>query len=481
MFKKKYIYIFIVLLIIPVFTACNKKADTIPTILTIWSYYNGAQKKEFEHKIEEFNDSIGREYNVIIKHKSFGNIGDLNRNLIISSKNYAGAHPMPDLFITYKGIGIEINKYHQLLNFKEYYSDEELDTYVDEFIKSAFIIEEEEEKLVMFPIAKSSDIMIINDALFKPFMKKAHIDYSDLETYEGLVEVARKYYDYTDSLTPELYDGKALFGIDSVANYFFISLKQLGVNMLSEKEGQTILNLSKEHAKIIWDNYYIPVVKGYVGKKGKYVSEDMKIGNLLIGLSYTTSATYFPKEVYINNKKYDAKIKVMHSPYIKGEKKFFISQGGGVFCIDSNKEKNKKAVRFVKWITQKENNLEFAVKSSYFPVKKEALKKDVILEFEKNNKINNDIINTLNIGINQFEHMTSYTPDVLDGYEEVRVIIEKEFTYLAKKNAKKVRDRVLSGESYHSAIKYYISDEYFDNWYDSFVEKINFTLQTYSK
>ena len=52
---------------------------------------------------------------------------------------------------------------------------------------------------------------------------------SDLETVEGLVDTAEKYYNWTDEQTEEPDDGKAFFGRDAMANYMFVGAKQLGV------------------------------------------------------------------------------------------------------------------------------------------------------------------------------------------------------------------------------------------------------------
>ncbi len=480
MCKRRWVCFGIIILLLIGLTGCDtKQKDNLPVVINIWTYYRGGQRRIFDLEVENFNKTLGKDLNVIVKHKSFGSVDAINDNLISASRGDAGAQPMPDIFITYKGIGRKVNENYKLINFDDYYTVDEINAYVDDFINVGYIKEDNKKKLIMFPIAKSSDILLINDTEFSKFMKATDVTYEDLEAFDDLVKVAEKYYKYTDALTPEEGDGKALFGVDSVANYFFVALKQLGVDMLSMKNGKTVLNLSKVNAKKIWDNYYVPVVKGHAGKQGNYVSEDIKVGKLILGLSYTTSASYFPKKTYIDEEVKQIELKVMHSPYMKGGHELFINQGGGIFVVDSSERKNNAAIAFVKWITEKDNNLAFTIRSSYFPVSKAALTKEVIDKYEEENNIDDNIVQTLNVGINQFSAMKSYTPEALDGYEEVRTIIEKEFAQLAKRDAKDVKDRINNGERYDQVLEYYLSDLYFEKWYNSFIEKINLTLKSY--
>lgn len=58
---------------------------------------------------------------------------------------------------------------------------------------------------------------------------------SQLETMEGVVQVSKTYYEWTDSLTPEIPD--AFYGRDAVANYFCIGSRQLGQELLEIRDG----------------------------------------------------------------------------------------------------------------------------------------------------------------------------------------------------------------------------------------------------
>ena len=80
---------------------------------------------------------------------------------------------------------------------------------------------------------------------------------------EGVTETAQAYYEWTDSLTPEPNDGKAMFGRDAMANFFFAGSEQLGVDPITFEDGQPVLNFDHDAVRRLWDNYYVPFIKGY--------------------------------------------------------------------------------------------------------------------------------------------------------------------------------------------------------------------------
>ena len=79
----------------------------------------------------------------------------------------------------------------------------------------------------IFPVAKSTELLFLNDTDWKLFAAATGAQYSDLETVEGLVKTAEAYYNWTDAQTDTPNDGKALFGRDAIANYMLIGAKEL--------------------------------------------------------------------------------------------------------------------------------------------------------------------------------------------------------------------------------------------------------------
>lgn len=74
----------------------------------------------------------------------------------------------------------------------------------------------EDGSLKIFPIAKSTELMMLNKTDWDRFAEAAGASLDELNTLEGVTKVAREYYEWTDSLTPQPNDGKAFFGRDAM-------------------------------------------------------------------------------------------------------------------------------------------------------------------------------------------------------------------------------------------------------------------------
>ena len=72
----------------------------------------------------------------------------------------------------------------------------------------------------------------------------------------------KKYYDWTDAQTDAPDDGRALFGRDAMANYILAGAKELGAPIFCAKNGRMTLNFDRDAVRRLWDNYYVPFIKG---------------------------------------------------------------------------------------------------------------------------------------------------------------------------------------------------------------------------
>ena len=88
-----------------------------------------------------------------------------------------------------------------------YLTEEELNEYRSEYLEEGRF--DKNGALKIFPTAKSTEVKILNSTDWKPFAQATGVQLSDLETMEGVVEVGRQYYEWTDSLTEMPNDGKA--------------------------------------------------------------------------------------------------------------------------------------------------------------------------------------------------------------------------------------------------------------------------------
>lgn len=245
-------------------TGCGKKNPLDPddpVSLTVWHYYNGSQQAAFDTLVESFNETVGQEKGIYVQSYSQGSVSDLETAVRDSISGKVGADEMPDIFSSYADTAYEVEQSGALADLSVYLDEEELERYVGSYIEEGRIASDG--SLRIFPTAKSTEIMMVNMTDWEPFAAATGASLEDLKTIEGVVTTAQMYYEWTDARTPDVNgDGMAFYGRDAVANYFIIGMQQLGVEIFQVENGKLTLNIPKEELHRLWENYYIPMVKG---------------------------------------------------------------------------------------------------------------------------------------------------------------------------------------------------------------------------
>lgn len=440
-----------------------------PVSLTVWHYYNGSQQAAFDALVEEFNDTVGQEEGIYVQSYSQGSVSDLESAVQDAIGGEVGADAMPDIFSSYADTAYEIEQAGALANLSDYLDQEDLDKYVDSYIEEGRIASDG--SLRIFPTAKSTEIMILNKTDWEPFAEATGASLEDLATMEGVTATAREYYEWTDSLTPDVAgDGKAFYGRDALANYFIIGMQQLGVEIFQVENGEMTLNVPKEELRRLWENYYVPMVKGYFGAYGSFRSDDVKTGDILAYTGATTSAMYFPDQVELEGGTHAIDYAVLPAPVFEGGKNCAVQQGAGMVVSKSDKQHEYAAVEFLKWFTQPENNLQFGCISGYLPVQKEAAsieKLDQVIK-ERDLSVEPKTYDCLTSIFKGMEETILYTNKSFQNGTAARKVVEYNLADQAQGDRAAVAEALAQGESLDEASAPYVTEEAFESWYDSF-------------
>lgn len=232
-------------------TAKVKLDPNHPVSLTIWHYYNGTQQSTFDSLVEEFNATTGKNEGIYVEGYSQGSVSDLEQAVNSAISEDVGADKLPDIFSSYADTAYAVQKQGKLTDLKQYFTDEELNGYVDSYIKEGDF--NNDGALYLLPVAKSTEILMLNKTDWEPFAEATGATLDELATTEGITKVAQEYYEWTDSLTPDVPDdGKAFYGRDSMSNYFVIGMKQMGKEIFEVKDGQVTLNTDKDLIRRLW-------------------------------------------------------------------------------------------------------------------------------------------------------------------------------------------------------------------------------------
>ena len=300
-----------------------------PTRVVVWHYYNGDQLEAFNKLIDEFNGSVGKKEGIYVEGSNFGTVNELKDSIGAAVKHRTGAEAIPNIFAGYADTVYEVDKLGYVVDLKEYLTQEEQDKYIKSYIEEGEF--SGDGSLKIFPTAKSTEIFMLNKTDWNKFAEATGADLNDLKTIEGVTKTAQAYYEWTDSQTKKKNDGKAFFGRDALANYFIIGAKQLGTEIFSVKDGKVTLDFDKEVIRKIWDNYYVPFVKGYFAASGKFRSDDINTGNILSFVGSSAGATFFPDEVIVDDtRSYPIDMEVLEAPEFEGGENYAVQQGAGM-------------------------------------------------------------------------------------------------------------------------------------------------------
>ena len=444
-------------------TGCEKKdshglSAKDPVSVTVWHYYNGIQKEEFDSLVQQFNETEGREKGIIVEASNKGSIDELSQKVTDSLNKVIGSEPLPDMFAAYADKVYEIDKMGLAVDISHYLTEEEMSEYVDAYLEEGRF--DGSEGVKVFPIAKSTEVFALNKTDWDKFAAATGETDAAFATWEGITRVAEEYYKWTD--------GKAFFGRDAFANYMIIGSMQLGHEIFKTVDGKTVMDFDKETMRKLWDNYYVPYVKGYFASYGKFRSDDVKTGQLAAFVGSTSGISYFPASVTLEDgTNYGIECRIYPLPNFNKTAPCAVQQGAGMMILKSEEKREYAASVFLKWFTGIDNNIRFSVASGYLPVKKEAgVREKFEAVLKESGEQDEAAMENLLIGLDTANTYRLYTTKPFEGGDRARTVLNYSMADKAKEDRETVMSRKKQGMSDEEAVEIFLTDENFDTWYE---------------
>ena len=207
--KNRNIIIFLIAVLL-FCTGCSNTVtkEEVPTTITVWHVYGGQTDSPLNDLIDQFNQTVGKQKQINVQVTSVSNTNTIHELVLAAANEEPGAPELPDLFISYPKTVLALPDDSILVDYKDYFSEEELSDFIPAFIEEGTI----GDHLVIFPVAKSTEIMFINQTIFDRFSQETGIGMEDLDTWEGLYKAAETYAEWSDAQTPDIPgDAKAMF------------------------------------------------------------------------------------------------------------------------------------------------------------------------------------------------------------------------------------------------------------------------------
>ncbi len=364
----KKLFSFVLCLSLLLVTCCSCKNTAIldpenPVTLTMWHNYGGDMQSAMDLLIDKFNSTVGKEEGIVINVTEISSSSELNKSLDMIANRDPGAPSMPDIFTGYPKVAIQFWEKGLLADLNKYFTDEELDLYIDAFLEEGKL---SDGGLYVFPIAKSTEVLYVNRTIFDKFAAETGAQVQDLYTFEGIAKLADAYYEWSG--------GKQFYTADSWFNFSEVGMEQLGDTIFSNET----ISLDNDNFRYIFNTVFGPAVEGGIAIYDGYSSDLSKTGDIVCStgssagvLFYGDTITY--EDGTIENVEYD----ILPYPIFENGSKTALQRGGGLMVASGDEQKEYAASVFIKWFTAPEQNMDFINKTGYLPVTNQAFEDDM--------------------------------------------------------------------------------------------------------
>lgn len=189
-------------------------------------------------------------------------------NVLAAAYKDPGAPELPDLFVSYPKTVLALPDENILADYHDYFTDEELDAYLPEFIEEGTV----DDRLVILPLAKSTEILFVNKTAFDRFAAETGAALDELSTWEGLYAMAERYAEWSG--------GKSFFVHDYHFNYFQVGVESLGENFF-DKDG---IAFGPAFTRA-WKPYARAALTGGLWLGSGYATEPLRTGDVIASVA----------------------------------------------------------------------------------------------------------------------------------------------------------------------------------------------------
>lgn len=358
--KKLFILFLTAVLLTSVLSGCSNNTaldSDDPVTLTMWHVYGSQTSSPLNDVINEFNSTIGKDSGILIKVTMVTDSDKIDEALTSTLTNAPGTPELPDLFVAYPRIAEKFDA-GSLLDFTNYFSDKELSSYRSDFLSEGYF----GDKLLMLPIAKSSELIFVNKTIFDRFATDTGFTTNCFSTLEDLMSACNTYYDWSK--------GKTLFQINDFYHCFLANMTALDSEFITDGK----INADTDAFKKVFTTIAQAGIYGGLCLDDGYASDRWKTGEVIGSAGSTAGILYLRDHVtYDDNTTENIETLVLPYACLANSKPTVVQRGGGLFAIKNKDErKNKAAAIFAKWISEKQHNIDFVTKAGYLPVTNDA-------------------------------------------------------------------------------------------------------------
>lgn len=325
-----------------------------PVELTFWHVYGEQAGSPMDLLVDEFNQTVGREKGVRVKVTAQSSTSRIGQLLLESQADGSDAE-MPDLFTCHLNNAMELGV-ENLLDWNEWFSEDALGEFVPGFLADG----ELDGKLYVFPVSKSTHVLMFNGSRFDRFSAETGVTYDDLATWEGLYAAAATFYDWSG--------GEVFCAMDYPIRAVELNAMEHGARELYTEDGW--YDFSNPIFKESWMQFARSLVQGHVQVSDLYSNTQVMTGDALCGLGSCAAILYYNDTVsYADGTSEPMNLHALPVPMTEGSEPLMTQAGVGIASYKTTDQKAEAAALFVDWLTEGERNLKFVADTGYMPVR----------------------------------------------------------------------------------------------------------------
>ena len=344
-------------------TLLNKRE---PVTVTFWHVYGEQSGSPMDVLVQEFNRSVGTEKGVRVQVTNLSSASMIGGFLKEAQKG-GDLQDMPDLFTCHISDATALGE-DNLVDWRDWFTEEELSDFVPGFLADGTA---EDGKLLLFPISKSTQLLMFNGSGFSRFSQATGANYDDLATWDGFYDTARKFSDWA---------GTPFCALDYPIRAVELCALERGSGNLYTENGWYDTNNAV--FKECWMQFARALAQGHVVVSDLYSNTQVMTGEVLGGLGSSAAILYYNDTVtYRDGTREPMDLHVLPMPMSAGCDALMTQAGVGLGAYQTTEQKAEAAALFVRWLTEPERNLDFVAQTGYMPVRNGAF--DSIENYDK--------------------------------------------------------------------------------------------------
>ena len=357
--KKRMLALLVLSALILSLAGCGEKSllkEDEPVTLNFWHVYGEQSGSPMDLLVQEFNRTVGQERGVRVQVTGLSSASKIGGYLKEAQSGGKDVQEMPDLFTCHIGDATALGE-ENLVDWRDWFSSGELSDFVPGFLEDGTA---EDGALLLFPVSKSTQLLMCNGSGFARFSAATGVRYEDLATWEGFYESAGKFFDWSG--------GEPFCALDYPIRSVELCAMERGSGDLYTEGGW--YDTDNEIFRESWMQFARALAQGHVVVSDLYSNTQVMTGDVLSGLGSSAAILYYNNTVtYRDGTQEPMDLHVLPMPMSKGHDALMTQAGVGLCSYKTTEQKAEAAALFVRWLTESERNLDFVAQTGYMPVR----------------------------------------------------------------------------------------------------------------